>query len=103
MIDFSVDFKFTEEGIMTKLAFELEPEVDAPTVLTWFTCSMHPQVKLSKTGECPVCRMPLFPVGDTRTARAVVFSCSMHPKIKMTKTGKCPICGMDLVLATPQK
>ncbi|MHC4535874.1 MAG: hypothetical protein ACYS6K_18140, partial [Planctomycetota bacterium] len=26
MIDFSVDFKFTEEGIMTKVAFELEPE-----------------------------------------------------------------------------
>lgn len=26
MIDFSVEFKFTEEGIMTKLAFELEPE-----------------------------------------------------------------------------
>ncbi|MCP4256910.1 MAG: hypothetical protein GY774_05195 [Planctomycetes bacterium] len=26
IIDFSVQFKFTEEGIMTKLAFELEPE-----------------------------------------------------------------------------
>ena len=26
MLDFSVEFKFTEEGIMTKLAFELEPE-----------------------------------------------------------------------------
>ncbi len=26
IIDFSVDFKFTEEGIMTKVAFELEPE-----------------------------------------------------------------------------
>ncbi|MHC4244615.1 MAG: hypothetical protein ACYSU4_19575, partial [Planctomycetota bacterium] len=26
MIDFSVEFKFTEEGIMTKVAFELEPE-----------------------------------------------------------------------------
>jgi hypothetical protein len=103
MIDFSVEFKFTEEGIMTKLAFELEPEVDAPTVFTWFTCSMHPQVKLPKTGECPMCAMPLIPVADTRTAPAVVFSCSMHPQIKMPKTGKCAICGMDLVLATPQK
>jgi hypothetical protein len=26
IIDFSVEFKFTEEGIMTKLAFELDPE-----------------------------------------------------------------------------
>jgi hypothetical protein len=100
MVDFSVEFEFTEEGIMTKLAFELEPAVDAPAA---FTCSMHPQVRLAKTGKCPVCAMPLIPVADTRTAPAVVFSCSMHPQIKMPKTGKCPICGMDLVLATPQK
>jgi hypothetical protein len=103
IINFSVDFKFTEEGIMTKLAFELEPEVGAPTVLTWFTCSMHPQVKLPKTGKCPVCGMPLFSIADKRTAPAVVYSCSMHPQIKMPKAGKCPFCGMELVLATPKK
>jgi hypothetical protein len=56
MIDFSVQFKFTEEGIMTKLAFELEPEVDAPTV---FTCSMHPQIRMPKAGKCPLCKMDL--------------------------------------------
>jgi len=102
MTDFSVEFKFTQEGIMTKLAFELEPEVDATTMVTWFTCSMHPQVKLPKTGECPMCAMPLIPFADTRTA-PVVFSCSMHSQIRMPKTGKCPICGMDLVLTTLQK
>ncbi len=56
MIDFSVQFKFTEEGIMTKLTCELEPEVDAPTV---FTCSMHPEIKMPKTGKCPICGMNL--------------------------------------------
>ena len=56
MIDFSVDFKFTEEGIMTKLAFELETEDGAPTI---FTCLMHPQVKLPKKGKCPICKMDL--------------------------------------------
>jgi len=56
MIDFSVEFKFTEEGIMTKLAFDLEPEVDTPTV---YTCSMHPQIKTRKLGKCPICAMDL--------------------------------------------
>jgi len=59
MVDFSVEFRFTEEGIMTKLAFELEPELDAPTVFTRFTCSMHPQIKMPKTGKCPICAMDL--------------------------------------------
>jgi hypothetical protein len=56
IIDFSVEFKFTEEGTVTKLAFDLEPEVDAPTV---FTCSMHPQIKTRKTGKCSICSMDL--------------------------------------------
>lgn len=103
IIDFSVDFKFTEEGIMTKLAFELGQEDDALAVLTWYTCSMHPQVKLPKAGKCPVCNMPLFPIADKRNAPAAVFSCSMHPQVKMPKAGKCPICDMDLILAKTQK
>ena len=31
-----------------------------------WTCSMHPQVRLSKPGKCPICSMPLVPA----TARA---------------------------------
>ena len=26
-----------------------------------WTCSMHPQVRLSKPGKCPICSMPLVP------------------------------------------
>lgn len=30
---------------------------------TW-TCSMHPQIKLSKKGKCPICFMDLIPVSE---------------------------------------
>ena len=29
-----------------------------------WTCSMHPQIKLSKPGKCPICNMDLIPIGD---------------------------------------
>ncbi len=28
-----------------------------------WTCSMHPQVRMTKPGTCPICSMPLVPVG----------------------------------------
>ena len=28
----------------------------------WWTCSMHPQIKLPKPGKCPICFMPLIPL-----------------------------------------
>lgn len=35
----------------------------------WWTCSMHPQIKLEQPGQCPICFMDLIPVesssGDT--------------------------------------
>jgi membrane fusion protein, copper/silver efflux system len=33
---------------------------------TWWTCSMHPQIKLPKPGKCPICFMDLIPL-DTET------------------------------------
>ncbi len=29
---------------------------------TWWTCSMHPQIRLPKPGKCPICLMDLIPV-----------------------------------------
>ncbi len=36
------------------------PPAAAPQV---WTCSMHPQVRLDRPGKCPICEMPLIPVG----------------------------------------
>lgn len=29
---------------------------------TWWTCSMHPQIRLPKPGKCPICPMDLIPI-----------------------------------------
>ena len=34
---------------------------------TW-TCSMHPQIKLDESGQCPICFMDLIPVENTHAA-----------------------------------
>jgi len=33
-----------------------------PPKTLWWTCSMHPQIKLPKPGLCPICKMPLIPL-----------------------------------------
>ncbi|MDO9555600.1 MAG: heavy metal-binding domain-containing protein, partial [Atribacterota bacterium] len=30
--------------------------------IKFWTCSMHPQIKLPKSGKCPICNMDLIPV-----------------------------------------
>jgi len=37
---------------------------DASEVVTW-TCSMHPQIRQPKPGQCPLCGMDLIPVTDS--------------------------------------
>ena len=32
---------------------------------TWWTCSMHPQIRQPKPGKCPICFMDLIPVSLT--------------------------------------
>lgn len=36
---------------------------DGPKIKYW-TCSMHPQIKLPKPGQCPICGMDLIPVHE---------------------------------------
>ncbi len=33
----------------------------------WWTCSMHPQVKLPEQGLCPICNMELIPLKEQKT------------------------------------
>ncbi|MGO9570268.1 MAG: efflux RND transporter periplasmic adaptor subunit [Desulfomonilaceae bacterium] len=42
---------------------------------TWWTCSMHPQIKLPHPGKCPICFMDLIPMAsdqDTDTSASLV-------------------------------
>jgi len=39
--------------------------VQDPITQLW-TCSMHPQIKMEKPGNCPICGMELIPLEDTK-------------------------------------
>ncbi len=65
----------------------------------YYTCPMHPAVKLNKPGKCPTCGMTLekMKMNKTGTMEAVkTYTCPMHPEVISDKPGKCPKCGMDL-------
>ena len=49
-------------------AASVPPSSSATAAEVW-TCSMHPQVRLAKPGNCPICSMPLIRVGgDTKSS-----------------------------------
>ena len=67
---------------------------------TVWTCSMHPQIKQDKPGNCPICGMELIPLKTEKSSKKAVkemWTCSMHPQIMKDKPGNCPICGMELI------
>jgi Cu(I)/Ag(I) efflux system membrane fusion protein len=41
---------------------------DVPATTTVWTCSMHPQIRMSEPGRCPICGMELVPIEATRAA-----------------------------------
>ncbi len=43
---------------------------------TLWTCSMHPQIRATKPGKCPICGMDLIPVSKTTSSgiRAITFT-----------------------------
>lgn len=70
----------------------------------YYTCSMHPDVKMDKPGKCPKCGMALekktMSTSETKTIKSdamKTYTCTMHPDVKSDKPGKCPKCGMALV------
>jgi len=72
-----------------------------------YTCPMHPNVKLSTPGDCPICGMTLKPVvADSANSnptvqqdsvvQTAIYTCPMHPDVRKSEPGKCPECGMNL-------
>ena len=55
-----------------------------------WTCSMHPQVRLPKPGKCPICSMPLVPVGKPVTTNDNTVGKSASPKIKSYRSTMMP-------------
>lgn len=89
-----------------------------------YTCSMHPEIRESEPGNCPICHMKLTKLvmaeeskelgkkeskksedgqmqhahhkGHAKNSDKNYYTCSMHPEIRESKPGKCPICHMNL-------
>jgi Cu(I)/Ag(I) efflux system membrane fusion protein len=40
-------------------------EQTVPSAVDWWTCSMHPHIKLPEQGQCPICFMDLIPLEIT--------------------------------------
>jgi hypothetical protein len=83
----------------------LKTSTELQTDLAYYTCTMHPDVKLDKPGKCPQCGMDLVKTTKKATETKVkksdaiiTYTCTMHPEVIMDKPGKCPKCGMDLVV-----
>ncbi len=116
-------FKVLQEAETDFISSVKAEESEEEKVLYW-TCPMHPSVKMDKPGKCPICGMPLVPVHEKETGikegrkdakeevkektkeevkeepkerKILYWTCGMHPSVKMDKPGKCPICAMDLV------
>lgn len=70
----------------------------------YYTCTMHPNVKLDKPGKCPECGMDLVKKSVktessvNKSEALVTYTCPMHSDVTSDKPGKCPKCGMDLVV-----
>ncbi|MCF7803069.1 MAG: hypothetical protein K9N46_11215 [Candidatus Marinimicrobia bacterium] len=84
----------------------------------YYTCPMHPNVKMSEDGECPICGMDLKPASEVEasgeameghndmermgTSENAMYTCPMHPDVVQKGPGECPECGMDLVVMDDQ-
>jgi len=55
--------KFAKEP--QKFLSKRDRKAQTPTVGTIYTCPMHPQIRRSEPGDCPICGMALEPVGAT--------------------------------------
>jgi multidrug efflux pump subunit AcrA (membrane-fusion protein) len=74
---------------------------------TYYTCSMHPKIKESKSGKCPICHMNLTKVevelndnsGITpKINKKDVWICKDYPEVESEVEETCPIDGTLMVL-----
>ena len=95
---FAQDTTKTVKKQMVKTNMEMQKDS------VYYTCTMHPDVKLDKPGKCPQCGMDLVKTtakagkAGKKSDALLSYTCTMHPEVTSDKPGKCPKCGMDLVV-----
>jgi hypothetical protein len=94
---FAQDSTKTVRKQMVKTNMEMQKDS------VYYTCTMHPEVRMDSPGKCPKCGKELVKTTVKATTPKVksegliTYTCPMHPEITSGVPGKCPKCGMDLV------
>ncbi|MBD65084.1 MAG: efflux transporter periplasmic adaptor subunit [Halobacteriovoraceae bacterium] len=74
---------------------------------TFYTCSMHPQIKQDEPGKCPICGMGLTKIEVEKddgaseqisTTSTPVYYCESDPSVTSEAPGECPIDGSPMLL-----
>ena len=96
---------FAQEKTKTLNKETLKTTTELQKDSVYYTCTMHPDVKMAKPGKCPQCGMDLVKTTMkstetkvTKSDAVLTYTCPMHPEVISNKPGKCPKCGMDLVV-----
>lgn len=92
-------------GVFAQKAKADDPKYKAGTVLTTYSCPMHPEVTSDKPGKCSKCGMDLNLSKKEKLKREVVkqYSCPTHAEVVSSKSGKCPKCGSNLNLSKKEQ
>ena len=62
-----------------------------------YTCSMHPQVRLTQPGNCPICEMPLIPAGSASSSEdAMPVLTLSEPALAMASVETTPVAYREL-------
>ncbi|MCB9061914.1 MAG: efflux RND transporter periplasmic adaptor subunit [Halobacteriovoraceae bacterium] len=74
---------------------------------TYYTCSMHPQIKEKGPGKCPICGMNLSKIEIEKEVKKTdikrsekedsLYYCEANPEITSLAPGVCPIDGTQLI------
>ncbi len=74
---------------------------------TYYTCSMHPQIREKKPGKCPICGMGLTKIEiehdeeDTKSIdikeEQAVYYCKDNPEVISEAPGECPLDGTPML------
>lgn len=81
-------------------------------VETYYTCSMHPQIKEKGPGKCPICGMNLTKVEidhsdhenhEGKVDEKDVYYCESSPDITSETPGECPIDGTPMLKRSNSK
>ena len=95
---FAQDTTKTEKKQMVKTNMEMQKDS------VYYTCTMHPEVRMDSPGKCPTCGMDLVKktvkaaTNSNKSEGLTTYYCTMHPEETSNKPGKCPKCGMDMVV-----